>query len=42
VEGTFQQWVFAVAEPLLENLIAAEPVFPDVDRDRGPKDEPFR
>lgn len=37
VEGAAEEGEFAVAEPLFENLVAAESVVPDVDRDGGPE-----
>ena len=36
VEGAAEEGVFAVAEPLLEDLVAAEGVVPDIDGNCGP------
>jgi hypothetical protein len=38
VEGAAEEGVLAVAEPLFEDLVAAEGVVPDVDGDGGPED----
>jgi hypothetical protein len=40
VEGALKKGEFAVAEPLFEDLVAAEGVVPDVGGNGGPEDFP--